>query len=185
MNTTLERLAPAGVPGGSGPAGRAPLPATASAAWESLLRAQATLMRRFEAGGDFEPLSAREYDVLYNLARSPEGRLPMRELVTGALVSQPSMSRLVDRLAAAGWARREADPRDGRAIVVVLTPRGRELQREVGRRHVRSITAALAVLSEDEARALQSLCTRLVDAADHVATGNAAIPTAPTWEDAS
>ncbi|WP_370517362.1 MarR family winged helix-turn-helix transcriptional regulator [Pseudactinotalea sp. HY160] len=162
---------------------RPPTPRAASAAWEALLRAQASLMAGFEAGGDFDPLSAREYDVLFRLAGAPGGRLAMRELVTGALVSQPGISRLVDRLTAAGLTRREPDARDGRAIVVVLTPRGRALQRELGRRHVRSITARLAPLSEREARLLQALCTRLTDAL--AVPDHADRPDRTAWEDAS
>lgn len=189
MNALVSPLASARA-GATAPGERPPTPRAANDAWESLLRAQATLMGGFEAGGDFDPLSAREYDVLYHLSRSEQGRLPMRELVTGALVSQPSMSRLVDRLAAAGWVRREPDAHDGRAIVVVLTPRGRELQREVGRRHVRSITDRFAVLSEQEARVLRALCVRLIE---HDAPGGGPAtaapapddPTTPAWEDAS
>src|SRR5699024_10224474 len=77
MNALVSPLASARA-GATAPGERPPTPRAANDAWESLLRAQATLMGGFEAGGDFDPLSAREYDVLYHLSRSEQGRLPMR-----------------------------------------------------------------------------------------------------------
>lgn len=133
----------------------------AVAAWESLMRTHAVLLRGFEEAGDFAPLTSREYDVLFNLSRAPGHALRMRELVSGALVSQPSMSRMVDRLATDGLVRRESDPADGRGVRVALTDAGLSLQREIGRRHVRSIDAAFAVLDDAELAALERLCTTI------------------------
>jgi DNA-binding MarR family transcriptional regulator len=96
-------------------------------------------MRRFERGGDFEPLAVREYDVLFQVSLAPGGAMRMRDLNEQILLSQPSLSRMVDRLAARGLVRRLAAPEDGRGVVVELTDAGAALQREVGRRHVRSI----------------------------------------------
>jgi len=39
-------------------------------------------------------------------------------------VSQPGITLLVNRLADRGWVRRVADPSDGRAVLVSLTPAG-------------------------------------------------------------
>ncbi|TDE89611.1 MarR family transcriptional regulator [Occultella glacieicola] len=135
---------------------------TAATAWESLFRTQVTLMQRFEAAKDFEPLSSREYDVLFNLSRMPDGAARLRDLNARLLISQPSLSRMVDRLAGAGLvARREADD-DGRGVVVVLTDAGALLQKQIGRRHVRHIAALVdAGLDDDDQAALTRICERL------------------------
>src|ERR671917_779926 len=50
------------------------------------------------------------------------------EVLAGAMrVSHSRAVRVVDRLEAAGLARREADPADGRRVLVRLSPAGREL----------------------------------------------------------
>lgn len=129
-------------------------------AWEALLRTQAHLMRTFESAGDFEPLTAREYDVLFNLAQAG-GVLPMKDLVANALLSQPSMSRMVDRLAAHGYVTRTPNPGDRRAVDVILTNSGRKMQRILGRRHVRTIAKELAPLTDAELTDLTYLCRKL------------------------
>lgn len=41
-------------------------------AWEALFRAQVSLMRRFTADDIWDPISLREYDVLFTLSKCPE-----------------------------------------------------------------------------------------------------------------
>lgn len=51
---------------------------------------------------------------------------------------------------------------DGRAVMVTLTGEGQALQREIGRRHVRSIHRVMSAdLSEAELRVLRSLLARV------------------------
>lgn len=134
---------------------------SAALAWEALFRAQVQLMRGFEADRDFAPLSSREYDVLFNLSRA-SGAARLRDLNARLLISQPSLSRMVDRLAAKGLVvRRDADD-DGRGVVVALTSDGADLQRRIGRRHVRSIAAVVDVaLDPGEQDELARLCAKL------------------------
>lgn len=143
---------------------------TAAIAWEAMFRAQVSAMRRFEADRDFAPLRSREYDVLFNLARMG-GSARQHELNERLLISQPSLSRMVDRLAAAGYVRREVCAQDGRGVVVALTDDGAQLQGTIGRRHVRHIASILdAALTEDEQRTLTALTDRIrtaVTAVDH------------------
>lgn len=124
------------------------------------MRAQAQLMRVFEDAGDFAPLSAREYDALFVLAQSG-GHMPMKELIDGALLPQPSMSRLLDRLAQQGLIQRDPCPKDRRSVNITLTPAGVDLQRRIGRRHVRTIASELAPLTTAELTTLTDLCTKL------------------------
>lgn len=134
----------------------------AAEAWESLFRAQSNLMRRFESNGDFAPLRAREYDVLFTLSRARGGRLRLRELNDAVFISQPSLSRMVERLEARGLVAREPALDDARGTVVVLTEEGRAMQRHIGRRHVRSIKRYVGgALTEDELATLTDLTARL------------------------
>ena len=134
----------------------------AAEAWEELFRAQVTLMRRFEAGDDFAPLTSREYDVLFQLSRGEGGAMRMRELTEFIMLTQPSLSRMVDRLSARGLVERRAAPDDGRGVVVALTEEGAALQRQIGRNHVRSIRRYVGgALDEEELRTLQRLAHKL------------------------
>ena len=133
----------------------------ANDAWEALLSAHATLIREFAAEDIWEDLSMREYDVLYTLSRCPE---PLRigELNRHVLLSQPALSRLVDRLAERGLVERSADPADGRGVRLSLTGTGRARQRQVGRRHARSVARAMtAQASAADLRQLEAICRKL------------------------
>jgi DNA-binding MarR family transcriptional regulator len=106
-------------------------------------------------------LLMREYDVLYTLSKC-DAPARMGELSQGVLLSQPALSRLVDRLEARGLVERVADPEDGRAVRVGLTPAGSELQRAVGRTHARSVAKAMRTLDPAEQRELERLTRKLV-----------------------
>lgn len=152
----------------------------AQEAWRELLRTSTVLLRDFEAAGDFGELSVREYDVLRALAESGGsagradacGGLRLGALAEATYLPQPSMSRLVERLEGRGLVARESSPGDGRGTLVCLTEAGRATQRAVGRRHVRSIQAALAPLSVDELALLTDLVARLRAHAEPAGAGN-------------
>ena len=126
------------------------------------MTAHAVLMRRFAAQDVWSGLSMREYDVLYTLSKCDR---PQRigELGRHVLLSQPALSRLVDRLVERHLLTRCSDPQDGRAAQVSLTTAGRALQREVGRAHGAAVAAALtAALDDDELAALERISLALV-----------------------
>jgi DNA-binding MarR family transcriptional regulator len=139
-------------------------PALANQAWEELLGAYGTLMRHFSAEDIWSQVSMREYDVLYALSKGPA---PMRlsELNRHVLLSQPALSRLVDRLAERGLVGRCTDPADGRGVQLSLTAAGREIQRQVGGSHARTVARAMtAGLTHDELGQLEALCRKLAAA---------------------
>jgi DNA-binding MarR family transcriptional regulator len=147
-------------PGGTTP--RTPRPA--NDAWEALLFAHASLMRGFAAEDVWEDFTMREYDVLYTLSKCPE---PIRlgELNRHVLLSQPALSRLVDRLVGRGLVSRTADPRDGRSVHLGLTEEGLAVQRRIGRRHGRSVARVMqARLTPLEQRQLEEICAKLATA---------------------
>jgi DNA-binding MarR family transcriptional regulator len=133
----------------------------ANDAWEALLSAHARLMKRFAAEDIWQDLSMREYDVLYTLSKSREP-VRMGELHRHVLLSQPALSRMVDRLVERGFIARRPDPADGRGVRLSLTDAGRDIQHQIGRRHARSVARAVtAELSPDELRQLATIGWRL------------------------
>jgi DNA-binding MarR family transcriptional regulator len=136
---------------------------TANSAWEALLRAHAALVKRFTAEDVWGDLSMREYDVLYTLSKC-DGSVRLGELNKHVLLSQPAMSRLVDRLADRGLIARETDPADRRGLRLSLTDLGRARQREIGARHARGVTRAMTgALSPAELRQLEFLLRKLIN----------------------
>lgn len=131
-------------------------------AWEALFRSQVSLMRRFTSDDIWGAISLREYDVLFTLSRCPTGRLRLHDLNDEILLSQPSLSRLCDRLQKFGYIVREPDPTDKRGTVVALTESGLDIQREIGRKHAARIRRYIGdALSDDELGTLETLCTKL------------------------
>ena len=136
----------------------------ANDAWEALLTAHSSLIRQFNAQDVWGDLSMKEYDVLYTLSKCP-GPIRVGELNRHVLLSQPALSRMVDRLAERGFVRRATDPRDGRGVRLSLTEEGLAVQRRIGRRHGRSVAQAmLAALRPEELRQLEALATKLAAA---------------------
>ncbi len=130
-------------------------------AWEALLSAHAVLMKQFAAEDIWEGVSMREYDVLYTLSKC-HAPIRVSELNRHVLLSQPALSRLVDRLAERGLVGRQPDPADGRSVLLSLTDAGRAVQRQVGRRHARSVARAMtAGLDPAELRQLEAACLKL------------------------
>ncbi|HUA28870.1 MAG TPA: MarR family transcriptional regulator [Streptosporangiaceae bacterium] len=133
----------------------------ANDAWEALLSAHAVLMKRFAAQDVWGDISMREYDVMYTLSKCP-GPVRMTELNRHVLLSQPALSRLVDRLAGRGLVERKPDPADGRGVLLSLTLDGQVLQRQVGRGHARDVARAMtAALTPAELRQLETICLKL------------------------
>jgi DNA-binding MarR family transcriptional regulator len=116
------------------------------------------LSREFPSGD----ISFNEYDVLFNLSRQDGRRLRIRDLSRHLLLTQPSVSRMVDRLVAKGLVTKESDPGDGRAIFVCLSDVGFALFRRVAVAHAESIDRHVgSALSSTELVQLGALTDRL------------------------
>lgn len=129
-------------------------PALANDAWEALLSAHAAVWRELGDADFWREVSRREYDVLYTLSKHPRP-IRLQELNRGVLLSQPALSRLVDRLVRRGMVQRSADPDDARGIALSLTDEGRKRQHEIGRLHAQQVARAVtARLDPDDIRQL-------------------------------
>ncbi|MBC7441010.1 MAG: MarR family transcriptional regulator [Ramlibacter sp.] len=119
-------------------------------------------MRSLAADFPSREISFNEYDVMFNLSKEPNRRIRLRDLNRHVLLTQPSVSRLVDRLASRGYVNKLTDPTDGRGAIVELTDAGYEVFRRVAVQHMGTITDRIGdALSIEELRQLTSLCDRL------------------------
>jgi DNA-binding MarR family transcriptional regulator len=136
----------------------------ATAAWIALVRAQHAILGAVEAElkrAGFPPLAW--YDALLELRRAGPAGLRPYVLEGAMLLAQYNLSRLVDRLAAAGHVRKEPCPEDGRGHVLRITESGRALLRAMWPVYAAAIQRHLgAKLSEAEAGTLAALLRRLL-----------------------
>jgi DNA-binding MarR family transcriptional regulator len=130
-------------------------------AWESLFRAQHELFTEMMADFDHSTLAQAEYDVLLTVTRSPDMTARLRDITANMLISQPSVSRLVDRMVARDLVAKCADPDDGRGALIRATEAGARAFRSLATVHGRSIAARMSRLDDDELRQLRDLAEKL------------------------
>ncbi|MBY5347661.1 MarR family winged helix-turn-helix transcriptional regulator [Rhizobium leguminosarum] len=133
-------------------------------AWTSIMRARERLLAAIEAdlkAAGMPPLAW--YDVLWELARSQDGKLRPYEIEARTLLAQYNLSRLIDRLEKEGLVRREAFTEDGRGRWVVITDAGRKLRERIWTVYARSIEIHIGCkLAENEAKAIAGLLDRFL-----------------------
>lgn len=100
-----------------------------TSAWPALLSARALVVDAVEKRlADAELPELAWYDVLWALEQAPDARLRMHELAAQTVITRSNMTRLVDRLEAAGLVTRERDPEDRRGAFARLTPAGKQMR---------------------------------------------------------
>jgi DNA-binding MarR family transcriptional regulator len=83
-----------------------------------------------------------------------DGPLRISELADREAISQPGMTTLVNRLEGAGLAERVSDPTDGRATLVRITDRGRQLLADRGATRTAALLGEFERLDADQRAAL-------------------------------
>ncbi len=131
-------------------------------AWRAILQGHAALVERIgrevsASGG----VSLDSYDVMLALFNAPQGRLKMGELAAHVVLSRSGLTRLVDRMEAAGWVARELAAGDRRSFEAFLTPQGQAAFRQTWPLYARAIAQTLAPLSDEEAQQLADLLDRV------------------------
>jgi DNA-binding MarR family transcriptional regulator len=90
----------------------------------------------------------------------------MHELADDVVLTRSNLSRLVERLAAGGLLRREADPDDRRGAFAVLTEQGAALRKKMWPYYGGAITQFYdAHLTPDEQRVLDGALRKVLAAA--------------------
>jgi DNA-binding MarR family transcriptional regulator len=109
-------------------------------AWRAFLRAHARLTRLLEHELQVEEsMALADYDVLVQLAVADDGRRRMSELADRVLLSRSGITRLVDRLEAAGLVQRVLCESDRRGQLAQLTDAGRARLRSASPTHLRGV----------------------------------------------
>ena len=134
-------------------------------AWRAFLTAHARITRRISAELSAAGLpDLAWYDVLWTLYRAPGRSLRVKQLAHEVALSPTGMSRFVDRVEAAGCVRREPDPKDRRALQVVLTDAGVDLLRRMWPIYERGIEEHFAAHLGRSAPRTRRLLERLAEA---------------------
>jgi len=126
------------------------------AAWRSLLRAHASLMRELSTDMALRArLPLGDFDVLAQLAQAG-GELRMTDLATKAFSSRSAMSRRIDRMVDEGLVRRAVPDHDGRGVAVALTEAGFARLAEAVPIHLHGVSKLfIERLDDDELEGLQ------------------------------
>jgi len=95
-------------------------------------------------------------DALHHLGALSPGQLSAK-----LFKSSSNLTTVIANLERDGLVRRTRDPRDGRAHVVNLTPRGRRLIQRLIPTHVERVARAMSALSPREQEELGRLCRKL------------------------
>ena len=122
-------------------------------------QANHALYKEFDAQVRARGLSSIEWRVLATLHDSEP--LTVSELAQEVLSKQPTVTKLVQRMAEQGWVGLQADPGDQRRTLVVATAAGRRLVKplvEAARRHDARI---LRPLGATEKVALRKLLEKI------------------------
>lgn len=147
-------------------------PMTGSSVGDPLMT---TFGRLLEASGRLEQQLGREmeaesglpltwFEVLLRLARSPEGQLSMGCLTAQLALTSGGVTRLVDRLIAAGYVERRLCPTDRRVSYAAVTPAGHAALDRAGPAHACALNRTFSSFSTAELVMLDGLLDRLRDA---------------------
>ncbi|MDL9978885.1 MarR family winged helix-turn-helix transcriptional regulator [Microbacterium sp. ASV49] len=133
----------------------------AIAAWESLFRAQHEVFEEISTDFEGTELSQAEYDVLLTVMRSPDTTARLRTVTANMLISQPSVSRLVERMVSRGLLTKCPDPADGRGTLVTATEEASARFHALAARHGVSIASRMSRLDDEELAQLHRLTAKL------------------------
>jgi DNA-binding MarR family transcriptional regulator len=115
-------------------------------------------------GRDLEATSSLPltwFEVLLRLSRSPSGELTMGELSEQLALTSGGVTRLVDRMSAAGYVERRPCATDRRVLFTAITPEGRAVLTPALRSHAAALRSVFAGFTAADLDRLDSLLDRL------------------------
>jgi DNA-binding MarR family transcriptional regulator len=132
-------------------------------AWQALLEAHATLMRRLQTDLMSKTgLDLNDFDVISQLAQAG-GALRMTELAARAFSSRSGLTRRIDRLVEEGLVTRTTADGDARGVVVTLTDAGAVRVSETVPVHLRAVADLfMAKLEDQELDVLESALRKVI-----------------------
>ncbi|MGA5821561.1 MarR family winged helix-turn-helix transcriptional regulator [Kitasatospora sp. NPDC094028] len=128
----------------------APLPASDQAAWSRVLALHARVERELAAALQRRHgIGLSEYRSLEHLHRSRTSELRMQDLAERVGLGQSSVTRLVGRLEAAGFAVKDLCPSDKRGVYAVITEQGRLRYEAARATYAEVLSSALNTFTAD------------------------------------
>ena len=91
------------------------------------------------------------------------GPATIGDLVAATLFQQPTLTKIVDRMAASGLVQRAPDPADGRRVVVTVTDAGKRIADELVPLAKEHEARVLSGYTPAEARALKAALHTLIE----------------------
>ena len=119
--------------------------------WYEALAGFRSALRRFLAGSETISRDAgvtpQQYQAMLAIRTRPNATMAMKELAEQLLLTHHAAVQMVDRLAKAGLATREASTADRRLVLLKLTPRGEVLLDQLAERHLEVVLRQEPALS--------------------------------------
>ena len=108
------------------------------------------------------------FEVLIRLARSEKEQLMMSSLADQISLTTSGVTRLVDRMQAAGYVERRPCPTDRRVSYAAITAAGSEALDRAAVVHARNLRKAFAGFTPQDLAALDAVLDRVRDAASRL-----------------
>lgn len=122
-----------------------------------MMRTTDLLRRGLSALVEPSGITLQQYNVLRILRGAGTDGIPTLEIAHRMIEQTPGITRLLDRIEAKGWARRERCPRDRRQVLCWITSTGAALLAKLDDPINRADDTLLSALSTDEKRQLVRL----------------------------
>lgn len=125
-----------------------------------LMRTTDLIRRTFSRVLEGQGITLQQYNVLRILRGAGDSGLPTLEIGSRMIEESPGITRLIDRLEAKVWVRRERCPHDRRQVLCWITPSGLALLESLEEPMADADDRALSMLSTED----KSQLIRLLDA---------------------
>ena len=113
------------------------------AEWYGALAGFRSSLRRFLAASEAisreSGVTPQQYQAMLAIRTRPGASMAMKELAEQLLLTHHAAVQMVDRLAKAGLAIREASTADRRLVLLKLTPKGETLLDQLAERHLQVV----------------------------------------------
>jgi DNA-binding MarR family transcriptional regulator len=132
-------------------------------AWVSYVQGHAALVRQLNAEMMEEHgMGINDYEVLLRLWFAPDHQMRRIDLAESVLLTASGITRLLDRLQAAGYVEKGFCPTDARVTYAVLSELGIEKFNEARKTHLEGVQRAFGDhFTEEEAATLSALLGRI------------------------
>jgi MarR family transcriptional regulator, 2-MHQ and catechol-resistance regulon repressor len=136
--------------------------------WRSMASSWKRLQHHAEKNLLHIDLNLAELRILKVLRE--QGSSPMNRFSAETMLSQPSITGIVDKLEERGLVERVRNLEDRREVLIAITAKGNQTFSQGMDLHRQFVEKALSALEDEEARSLVSLLQKLADASDEVVT---------------